>query len=46
MSHDLLQMAYCLPTRGNNVLDLVISSMLDQVNALEVINPEEAAIFT
>ena len=43
--HFLLQVN-CLPPCGNYVLDLVISSMPDQVNAFEVINPDEVAIFT
>ena len=41
--HFLLQVN-CLPPCGNYVLDLVISSMPDQVNAFEVINPDEVAI--
>ena len=41
----LLQLNH-LPTRGSNVLDLVISSMPDQVNAFEVINPDKASVFT
>ena len=41
--HFLLQLNGLL-TLGNNVLDMVISSM--PVNALEVINPDEGAIFT
>ena len=43
--HFLLQVN-CLPPCGNYVLNLVISSMPDQVNAFEVINPDEVAIFT
>ena len=43
--HVLLQLN-CLLTCGNYVLDLVISSVADQVIAFEVINPDKAAIFT
>ena len=34
------------PTRGNNVLDLVISSVPDQVSVTEVMEPNEAEMFT
>ena len=35
-----------IPTRGNNVLDLVISSVPDQVSVTEVMKPSDAALFT
>ena len=34
------------PTRGNNVLDLVISSVTDQVSVTVCWNPNEAETFT
>ena len=32
------------PTRGNNVLDLIITSLPDKVNAREIISPETSGI--
>lgn len=43
--HFLLQLNSAA-TRGNNVLDLVITSIHDQVNITEVLTPEETGIFT
>ena len=34
------------PTRGNNVLDLMISSITDQVSVTEVLEPNEAETLT
>lgn len=35
-----------VPTRGSNILDLVISSMPDQLRVTEVLKPNEAEIFS
>ena len=34
------------PTRGNNVLDLVITSMPDRIRACEVLSPADAGIYS
>ena len=33
-------------TRDGNVLDLIITSMLDQVTVTEVLSPEQSGVFT
>jgi exonuclease III len=35
-----------IPTRGSNILDLVITSVQDHVSVTEVLSPDKAALFT
>ena len=35
-----------IPTRGSNILDLVITSVPDHVSVTEVLSPDKAALFT
>ncbi len=34
------------PTRGNNILDLVITNMPDHVSLTQILSPEETSVFT
>ncbi|CAB4007930.1 Hypothetical predicted protein, partial [Paramuricea clavata] len=43
--HHLLQLNNT-PTRGNNILDLVITNAPDHVNVTQILSPEETSIFT
>ena len=41
-----LEQLFTTPTRGSNMLDLVITSIPENVEITEILLPEEAGIFT
>ena len=43
--HYLSQLNY-IPSRGNNILDLVITNVPDNVNLTQILSPQDTPVFT